>query len=143
MRLHRLRATHIETIDLQPAQAVLRDRLSEAAIQGLVRSRAIAIVDGADVLVCAGLTQRWPGRAVGWALLSRRIRPNRFLAVHRLIAAALDRAAMRDPGRIEVQIDPGHAAALRWARLLGFETEGRMRRYLPDGRDMILMARVS
>ncbi|MFO1188511.1 MAG: GNAT family acetyltransferase [Alphaproteobacteria bacterium] len=143
MRLHRLRLSHVEAIDLQPSQAALRDQLSGAVIQGLVRSRAIAIVDGADVLVCAGLARRWPGRTVGWALLSHKIRPNRFLAVHRLIAAALDRAEMRDPGRIEVQIDPSHAAALRWARLLGFEVEGRMCRYLPDGRDMILMARVS
>lgn len=143
MRLQRLREAHVAAIDLQPAQAALRATLTEEVVGNLVRSRGIAITDRRRVLACAGLAPHWPGRSTGWALLSAGIGPNRFIAVHRLIAAALDRHETRHPGRIEIQIDPDHAAALRWATILGFDVEGRLRRYLPDGRDMILMARIS
>ena len=43
---------------------------------------------------------------------------------------------------IEMIVDPDHRAACRWARLLGFEEEGYMKSYSPDGRDALMFARV-
>jgi len=143
MKLHRLRVAHLAMIALQPAQAALRMDLTEKAMVGLAASGGIAIVDRGEVLLCAGLVPQWPGRWVAWALLSGTIGPRRFVALNRLVEAALDRYALHHPGRIEIQVDPHHRNARRWARLLGFAPEGRLHRYLPDGRDMILMARIT
>jgi hypothetical protein len=142
MRLRRLREGHLLSISLQPVQVALRGGMTEAVACALARGPGLAVIDRGDVLACVGIVPCWPGRAVAWALLSDRIQPNRFLAVHRRVKAALDRHGMRHPWRIEIQVDPTHLAALRWAAMLGFLVEGRMRRYLPDGRDMILMARI-
>lgn len=143
MKIQHLRAPHIAAIDLQPAQSSLRAQLTNATIERLVEAPGIAIVDESDVLACVGLAPQWPGRCIGWALLSAKVRPNRFIAIHRMVAAALDRFELRHTGRIEIQVDPSHAAAVRWAAMLGFEVEGRLRYYLPDGRDMLSMARIS
>ena len=49
---------------------------------------------------------------------------------------------VRDTRRVEMIVDPNHRAACRWARLLGFEQEGYMKLFSPDGRDALMFARV-
>jgi RimJ/RimL family protein N-acetyltransferase len=51
----------------------------------------------------------------------------------------LDNAPYR---RIEATVDVGFKQGHRWIKMLGFELEGYMRAYRPDGADMLLYARV-
>jgi len=44
--------------------------------------------------------------------------------------------------RVQVHVPIANAPFCQWARLIGFEEEARLRRYAPDGSDVLLMARV-
>jgi hypothetical protein len=49
---------------------------------------------------------------------------------------------MSEYRRIEATVDVGFTEGERWMTLLGFEYEGLMRAYRPDGQDMLMFARV-
>jgi RimJ/RimL family protein N-acetyltransferase len=89
-----------------------------------------------------GLTPRWDGYALGWALFSEEIlqypvelcRESRSLMERFRWMLALR--------RLEITVDTQHETALRWARFLGFEQEGILRCYGLAGEDAYLMARI-
>ncbi|MCG8548240.1 MAG: hypothetical protein MJE12_28915 [Alphaproteobacteria bacterium] len=131
-------ASHIDDIELQPAQSALRTYLAAGHGPELSeRSIAYTAVDD-RVIACAGVIPVWPGRDCAWALLSD-CGPTVFWRVHRAVKRFLDARLTR---RIEMIVDPDHRAACRWARLLGFEEEGYMKSYSPDGRDALMFARI-
>jgi RimJ/RimL family protein N-acetyltransferase len=101
----------------------------ELAFSGFVRGTVVA---------CAGLIQQWPGRALTWALMSAEARP--FMTqITRAIVRQMDRSGIR---RIESAVDVSYPVSQRWHTIMGFEREGLMRAYTPDGRDCFLYARV-
>lgn len=134
-----LEAWHLRAVRLQPEQAVLQPMLDDAYIRNLARnSHGFTALDGPEVIACAGVILAWPGRECAWAMLSR-CGPARFLRVHRAVAGFL---AARETRRIEITVDVRHAAARRWALLLGFEEEGVLRAFTPDGRDVYSYGRL-
>lgn len=138
-RVEPFRAAHLDAFALQPVQAGLRPFLEEGHMLELAE-RSFAFTgfqDGAPV-GCAGLVEMWPGRDAAWSLLSD-CGPRAFLNVHRTVQRFLDARATR---RTEMSVDVGHTEGQRWAELLGFQKEGYMRSYTPDGRDAFLYARV-
>lgn len=96
------------------------------------------LVDG-DVIACAGVQEAWTGRGVAWALLSTKAGAH-MRALTRVVAHYLNHLAVLR--RIEAYVDPEFKAAIRWAKLLGFEMEGRMRAFGFDGSDNLMFARV-
>ena len=134
-----LEAWHFDAIVLQESQQALRTllRMKEYRHDLLHRSVAFTAIDE-TVIAVAGVALAWPEREVAWSLLSE-CGPRRFLTVHRAVQAFLDNRRTR---RIEMSVDADHASARRWARMLGFQEEGLMQAYTPDGRDAILYARV-
>lgn len=93
-----------------------------------------------EPVACAGVVEMWPNRGHAWALLGDNAGPH-MIAITRAIRAFLDALPLR---RVEMAVDPDFPAALRWARMLGFECEtpSPMRAYCPDGRGAYLFARV-
>lgn len=100
-----------------------------------------AIMDGGEVVCCAGLAQ-WPDLphiATAWAFVNRNISGGAFLAVTKASMAMLDGAMQH---RIEALCRADLEPAQRWLRRLGFDYEGIARRYGPDGSDFMRYARV-
>ena len=81
---------------------------------------------------------QWENRATAFALLSDDSGPH-FPAIHSAVVEFLDNAPYR---RIEATVDVGFKQGHRWIKMLGFELEGYMKAYRPDGADMLLYARV-
>ncbi len=135
-----MRPDHLAALALQPAQAVLAPLLAEDGYAAtlIAAGPAFAGMQDGTVCGCAGIVMLSAGRGHAWALLGTAA-PAGFVAVHRAVAAFLDRQRLR---RIETAVDSDFAAGHRWARMLGFEREGRMRAYGLDGRDADLYARV-
>ena len=137
-------AADLEGIALQPAQAryfgagVVYE--NGAALEAL--GPAFTARRGDTIVACWGLVDIWPGRADCWALLAADIGPAGFGALHRQVAVGLDEAGRQGYRRLETTVDPDFPPARRWVRLLGFAFEGRLRRYTPDGRDMLIYARI-
>jgi hypothetical protein len=127
-------------VNLQPAQQYLHDweimsaDLTELSNAGLAWT---AEHDGV-VLGIAGLMPQWENRALAWALISKEAGPH-FRKFHGAVFRFLQ---MSDFRRIEATVDVGFDAGERWLKLLGFEYEGRMTAYRPDGYDMLMYARI-
>lgn len=129
-----------ERIDLQDSQAYM----------GVVADLSVDMTPWADaglawtgehegvIVGCAGLLPQWEGRAIAWAMISRHAGPH-FPVIHKAVMRILIHAPYR---RIETTVDIGFPQGVRWMKMLGFELEGYMKAYRPDGEDMLLFARV-
>lgn len=131
---------HLAALRLQAAQRVLAPLLVDPAYAEtlIAAGPAYAGLCGDAVIGCAGVVMLSAHRGHAWALLGD-MAPAAFVAVHRAAAAFLSGLDLR---RVETAVDSDFAAGHRWARLLAFDREGRMRGYTPDGRDADLYARV-
>jgi hypothetical protein len=125
---------HLAAIKPQLAQAHEFNPESLASPTGL----AWSAMDGDKPIACAGLVEVWGGRAYAWAILSQDAGPYmRWLT--REIRFRLARAPFQ---RVEMAVDASFANGCRWAEMLGFSMEGLGRKYLPNGHDAFIYARV-
>lgn len=130
-----------DRIQLQPAQQYLRTMVDNVTTNFQVLSdQGLAWTAEHDgrILGIAGLLPQWENRAIAWALLADNL-DNQFLRVHGAVKRFIESSGYR---RIEATVDVGFPEGEKWIRLLGFEYEGLMRGYRPDGADILLYARV-
>lgn len=135
-----------QQLRLQPAQeseaqavAGWRDILSCAHEGGPAWSGEI----GGQVVGCAGFILRWQGMAEAWAYISPDIPRAAWLKVHRYVQARMhDAHEQLGVWRVQADVKSGFVAGMRWALLLGLQSEGVMRRYGPDGSDFVRYAKV-
>jgi len=91
-----------------------------------------AAFDGDDLLAIGGVAET-DGIRFGWMLFTDMVRPRHFIGLDRIV-----RRALEDMGLIEAHVDPMVPAAMRWARLLGFEVAGET---MINGRKMLTVTR--
>jgi len=129
-----------QRIVLQPAQEYMYGfpelhaditHLSEAGLAWTAENEG-------EVIGIAGLAPQWENRAIAWALISKSAGKH-FHVIHRAVKRFLDVSSFR---RIEANVDVGFEEGERWMKMLGFEYEGYMKAYRPDGSDMLLFARI-
>lgn len=140
MKIVPFRAEHLEALVLQKAQRNMESYLTSD--YGLILERAgqaFSAINGSRVIGCAGVEVLWRNRGVAWSLLGQ-ITPVELLSVHRQVSTFLERQHLR---RIEMMVDARHLPGQRWASMLGFQFEGTLRAYTPDGRDCHLYARIT
>lgn len=89
-----------------------------------------------------GLIEMWHGVGRLWAIFSEELLADhaKVLAFH--AKRDMKRADELGLHRIEATCDPSHDQGCRFLEWLGFEREGLMRRYSPEGTDSVLYARV-
>ena len=123
---------HLRAIALQPHQQHLGaylaagDHAEQVTLAGPCWSVLVADVP----IGCGGFQEIWPGRSIAWAVLSD-LAGAWMLPLTRAVRQGL---ATHPAERIEAQVLDGFLPGLRWATLLGFECEGRLRRF-HEGRD--------
>ena len=124
---------------LQPQQAGFKGLESKAYADSLRSGGPCWTLadDWARPVACGGLFTQWDGRAIAWAFLTSHVP---MLEATRRAREVLDMAGVR---RVECWVDVDFKAGHRWAKLLGFEREGLMRSFCPDGRDNVLYARIT
>ncbi len=133
------KAEHLASLSLQEAQLSASPQLTDPEYGKMLEGMyAYSLIDGDEVLCCAGLMQVWEGRSLGWALVSRKAGKH-FMEIHRNVAAAIRMCPDR---RVEIAVDSEFPEGKRWAKMLGLTYEGTMRGYGVDGRDHDLYARV-
>jgi RimJ/RimL family protein N-acetyltransferase len=130
----------LQTLKLQPMQSCLQESASSVQ-HGMALKEAgdcfTATVDG-EPIACIGLVNHWEGRRYVWAFLS----DDAGKALVPLTRAIQRWLKYHGKGRIETAVDCRFDAAVRWAELLGFQREGRMRHWAPTGDDFWLYARI-
>lgn len=139
MIVTRFRPEHLATLRLQPSQSGFTQYLTDLEYgKALDNGWSFTGMVGSRVIGCAGVTEIWPNRGMAWALLAADA-GRHFLSIHRAVEGFLKASPWR---RIEASVDVDFQEGQRWIRLLGFEHEGRLRAYTPDGRDNDLFSRV-
>lgn len=98
---------------------------------------------GNRIMGCAGVCVLWRGVGEAW-MVTTDLAARMPLAFHRAIASRLDEVMMSmNLWRLQAIIHTEHEVSRRWVRRLGFEEEGTMQRYGPDGKDYVRFARVT
>lgn len=92
-----------------------------------------------EILGVAVIAPQWDNRAMALVLLAQSAGEH-FHKIHRAVHRFLSTCGIR---RVEATVDVNFDEGDRWMRMLGFEFEGLMRAYRPDGADMKLYARIS
>lgn len=129
---------HLRQIVLQSSQAWMQPMLeADYGEQVAVLGPAYSMVDGDEVIACAGLVPIWEGRSQAWALISTEA--GRHMV--RIVRAIREFLAGQDVRRIEATVDAGFYPGHRLMAMLGFDREGMMLHYLPDGRHCCLYSR--
>lgn len=134
MDIQPYKASDLHELLIQPAQAPMRALLlSNGYPEALETLESYtARVDG-RVVACGGFFPLWSGNVRAWAVIAADIGGHGMLALTRAVRRAM---AVSDARRIEVEVDTVFPQAHRWVRMIGgFEWEGTMRKYSPDGRD--------
>jgi RimJ/RimL family protein N-acetyltransferase len=88
---------------------------------------------------CGGLSMEHPACATAWTLLDPEVSGRWMLHLTRAVLRVIAECPAR---RIQAHADPKFAPAARWLQLLGFQQEGILRCFTPDGRDMAVFSRV-
>ena len=97
-------------------------------------------VDGKPVCI-AGITMMWNGVGEAWALMAEGFEKHKFF-IHRNVVRFMNKEIiMNNIKRLQASADINHSKAIVWLEHLGFETEGRMRKYF-NGHDYWRFARV-
>lgn len=84
---------------------------------------------------CSGASVLWPGVATGWAVFNPALLKSNLLSIIRIYKGFIPRL-MTEHGLRRLQTHIYNTPALlRWAKCLGFEKEGLMKSFAPDGGD--------
>jgi hypothetical protein len=136
----RMKPEHVAGFRLQRKQAMLAGNLADPDyVAALVGSgNAFTALNDGRAVAFGGCLELWKDRAYMWSLIGEDAGPHMRVLV-RAAAGYLKIAPWR---RIEAAVASDFAAGHRLVRMLGFEFEGRMRAYSPDGADHDLYARV-
>lgn len=124
---------------LQPQQRAIRAEVATPryAAELAAHGESFTVTDGPDIIAVIGLIRQWDGCERAYALLSDKAGPS-MLSITRQVRAYLEKCTVR---RVEAAVQRNFEAGHRWARLLGFQPEGWMRKYWND-EDAMLYARV-
>lgn len=134
-------ASHIRLTERQLAE-VGQDSPVEVIDRFAQLGSAFTLRDAdGQVLMIAGLLRVAQGFAVAWAFMDKASGKHmRWLT--RMVRRFLD-SAMQRHRRIEMTARCDFEPAMRWAELLGFDSEGVMQAAAQDGSDMMRFARIN
>lgn len=127
-------------IKLQSSQQYLNDYgfHSEEVLELSKRGLAWSGEQDGEIIAISGVIPIWQGRAQAWAFISEDAGEHMY-HIHKAVRSFLRKSYFT---RIEATVDIGFEEGVRWMKLLGFELEGYMKAYKPDGSDALLFARV-
>lgn len=134
--LHHMRITEDQ---LPFAKAVSMDAMLE--MQARLGLAVTALVHGKPVAMF-GCIMLWTGVAEMWSIISDDARryPKQLTIVAKGFSDIVAKSLSLHRLQLTVRFD--EPRALRWAEYLGFEIEGLMHKYSPDGVDTYILARV-
>lgn len=137
MNVEPFQPSHLTRMRMQPHQAL---SVTDAKyVELLAQSgESYTVSTGETVLICGGIAKGLWETGTLWAFVAADIGAH-FTAVHRVALRLLTLAGLP---RIEASSECTFEQGCRWLEMLGFEQEGRMRRYGPDGADHYRYARV-
>lgn len=105
-------------------------------------SMCLAFAHGGLVYGIAGSYRNWAGSAQAWAVFSPAV--EKYPIALKKVCDSLINFAVKEQYllRLSLTVRSNYDKGNRFAKAMGFELEGEMKRYLPDGGDAFLYARL-
>ncbi len=133
---------HLELLAL-PISGEQQDAL-QARSMGLLENQSTAtrtVFNNGRVISIVGLIPLNAGVAEVWTVPSERIKevPLGYTRYVKALISAY--STFMNLHRLQMSVEEGFEMGLRWAKLLGFEVEGLMKKYGPDQKNHLLMGR--
>ncbi|HEY1720920.1 MAG TPA: hypothetical protein VGG27_06720 [Magnetospirillaceae bacterium] len=102
------------------------------------------VADDERPIAAFGIRPQWHGRAIAWLAPAPNVRLRHFAAIGAFCIGWFD-TLQRNPAfaRIEGHAPVDQPKHGRWLERMGFEPEALMRRWMPDGGDAMLYARIA
>lgn len=101
---------------------------------------SFTLIENGYIICCAGIVNMWPGVGEAWFLASSKIHeyPKPFI---RFSKNAMQKVVNEnDLWRVQAVCKADWRAAIRFAHFMGFQSEGIMRKYGPEGADYLRVA---
>lgn len=100
---------------------------------------SVSIFHDGSCIACMGIITLYEGRGYIWSIMGEDAGKH-MVKIHKIATSLLEQIAptMR---RIEAYVDCDFPQAIRWIKMLGFEKEGIMKNFNPNGTDASLWAR--
>jgi hypothetical protein len=145
MRLINYKAEHLDELLAGDMDNLARKSFGVAGdfAQSLdVPGMAFTAVENGHLIASSGVQPLWNGVGEGWFVASSKM-PQKKLTIIRMIKDNFD-GIINDNSlfRVQAGVRSDWPTAKRFAEFLGFEHEGIMRKYGPDGQDYYRMARI-
>lgn len=120
----------------------------EAILVALENSTAERVLDDSytayydkRIVMCGGFIETRQGVASCWAIIDKDIYGSSMLWAHRVTVEKIDNALEDRFHRLEMTVNTDFPQGSKWAKMLGFEFEGLLKKYDPWGNDHIMYAR--
>ncbi len=101
---------------------------------------SFTLIENGYIICCAGIVNMWPGVGEAWFVASSKIHeyPRPFI---RFAKTEMKRVIDENQlWRVQAVCKSDWPAAIKFAHFLGFNSEGLMRKYGPEGLDYIRVA---
>lgn len=133
-------ARHLEELNVQPAQRWTMGYIPPHIPKVLEGLWSNTIFKDGRPVVCGGVIEQRPNYGILWSFVGCNTMPEEFREIHGLVKMFVNSLPYE---RLEMHVDVDFLNGHRWAKALGFRCEAyRMRRFLPNGGDASLYARV-
>lgn len=130
---------HFDCIELQPAQAYVREYTTREHLAELAScGPAVTIIDGDRPILCGGMREYGAERGVLWSYLSADAGAH-FIRLHRMTERFIE---IFDRAHLQATCRTGFQAGARWLTLLGFTWSRSIGPYGPAGIPHELFERV-
>jgi hypothetical protein len=107
-----------------------------------VPSMSFTSIKNGHVVACGGVTPMWEGVGEVWLLGSDKVSENKASLARAVYDTLSSLAEHNGYWRLQGTVLANWKQGLRFARFLGFEEEGLMKKYGPDKQDYIRVARI-
>lgn len=130
---------HILPLSTEKINSYLPEWYTSGQAELMEEAYSFTAIDGDEVMICGGINQLWNNRGHLWCIFSEKSKKN-FVSAFRTIEKFLDEQPFQ---RVEMSVPYGFSQGHRRAIMLGFEVEcERARKYLPNGEDCTLYAKI-
>jgi RimJ/RimL family protein N-acetyltransferase len=139
LRFENFTKNHLDQIDL----GYEMPKETKSGFIGNEAYKGVTLFNNDDILAVGGVHTLWEGVGECWIMLSKSGRKKPFTVAKYTFVLFDNMISQENIIRLQASIASTDDKALKFAKWLGFEFEGIMRKYGPDGDDYYRVARIT
>tara|TARA_R110002126_G_scaffold12495_1_gene54328 strand:- start:90 stop:557 length:468 start_codon:yes stop_codon:yes gene_type:complete len=136
---------HLDALQFRAREARIFskiDRKADAQAKAVQLGTAFTGFSEKGIIGCAGILPIWKGVGHAWVVMGKDYKSHRIW-VHKQVVNHMNKiiAGMQFQ-RVEATVSCDFITGVQWLERMGFELEGKKRKYGPDGKDHYSYARI-